>query len=165
MNCRKQLWQSWAFLIIWTGSSKVFLSKFWHFIKTWFPLQAGQARNFAFKCPLPEPHLDWFLWLRDVVPWVMRVVIRVKDGSRDLKLDLYLVPLRLLSGVTSITLPNTGLFAALAFAATNAEIPFMFGLLPDCWMASATSMNFVWRWNGNLCTILWRLSVLLISSR
>ena len=56
----------------------------------------------------------------------------MKDGSHDLKLGLDLVPLRLLSGVTSITLPNTGLFAALAFAATNAEMSFMLGLLPDC---------------------------------
>ena len=56
----------------------------------------------------------------------------VKDGSRDLKLGFDLEPLRLLSGVASITLPNTGLFAALAFAATNADMSFMLGLLPDC---------------------------------
>ena len=86
----------------------------------------------AFKCPLPELHLDWFPCLPDEVPWVLSVVIRVKNGSRNLKLAFDLVPLRLLSGATSITLPNTGLFAALAFAATNAEMSFMLGLLPDC---------------------------------
>ena len=56
----------------------------------------------------------------------------MKVESRDLKLGFDLEPLRLLSGVTSITLPNTGLFAALAFAATNAEMSFMLGLLPGC---------------------------------
>ena len=56
----------------------------------------------------------------------------MNDGSPDLKLGFDLVPLRLTSGVTSITLPDTGLFAALAFAATNGEMSFMFGLVPDC---------------------------------
>ena len=161
----KQLWQSWAFLIIWTHSSKVFLSKFWHFIKTWFLLQAWQARIFAFKCTLPEPHLDWLPCLPDAVPWLMSVVIQVNNGSLDFKLGFGLVPLYLLSDVMFIMLPNTALFAALAFAAMNAEMSLMFGLLPDCWIESATSTNLVRRWNGNLCTILQRLSMLLISSR
>ena len=60
------------------------------------------------------------------------MVIQVKVGSHDLKLDFDLAPLGLLSGVTSITLPNTGLFATLSLAATNAEMSFMFGLIPDC---------------------------------
>ena len=57
-------------------------------------------------------------------------MIRVNNGSLDLKRGFDLVPVRLMSGVTSITLPNTRLFAALAFAATNVEMSFMFGLLP-----------------------------------
>ena len=60
------------------------------------------------------------------------VVVLVNDESRDLKLCFDLVPLCLLSGVTFISLPNTGIFAALAFTATKAKMSFMFGLLPDC---------------------------------
>ena len=102
------------------------------FHQNMIPVTAGQARIFAFNYPLSEPHLDWFPCLPDTVPWALSMVIRVRDGSRNLKLGFDLVPLCYLSGVTSITLPNTGLFAALAFAATNAEMSFMLGLLPDC---------------------------------
>ena len=52
--------------------------------------------------------------------------------GRDLKIGFGLVSLTLLSGVMCITLPNTGVFAGLAFAATSVAMSFMFDLLPDC---------------------------------
>jgi len=60
------------------------------------------------------------------------MVIQVNNGSLDFKLGFGLVPLYLLSDVMFIMLPNTALFAALAFAAMNAEMSLMFGLVPDC---------------------------------
>lgn len=42
------------------------------------------------------------------------------------------------AGVMSKMLPNIELFAALAFTATNADMSWMLGLLPDCWILSAT---------------------------
>lgn len=72
--CWKQLWQSWAFLITWTHPSKVFLSKFRHFIKMWFLLN---KHEFPIEMPLC---LALFAW-RSFMDVKLRMVIQVKDGS------------------------------------------------------------------------------------
>ena len=74
---------------------------------------------------------------------MLSVVIRLDGSSLNFKLNLCLVLSRLMSHLTFIMLANTGLFAALALTATNAEMSLMFGLLPDCWIPSAISTNSV----------------------
>ena len=108
----------------------------------WFPLQAGQTQNFTFKFTFPEPRLGSRLpCLLDMVACVLRVVMWSDNGSFVLGLNFCLEIPCLLSGVKSITLSNTGLFAALALFATNSEISLMFGLLPACWIPYAIFDN------------------------